>query len=315
MFVQGAWVQGSITSTAVIYILLSVCAYAYACAAGSSTNGTECGRYIIMPTVVDRCGIIVILLSIAWPAVTMRNRYNAECQIGESEHNASLHQCEDESGHYLLHDPIPFNGTITAVNAKGFCTLVNKTDQIVALRLVIYQMANNYFKFNSVEIEAECDNTTVVENNCTLGSVHQDNMDVKVHSDDRIAIKFNTTSCGDICTFQPATVNNSNSQFMYFPKGMKVNSNRKQQRRNLSLHFSANILKGKITKKTTSVMCKYGYRTDACTCYMLSLSVFTFSGNQHDCVLIQVCMHAIGMLPLTHPKASTGVKTHISYMH
>ena len=67
-------------------------------------------------------------------------------------------------------------------------------------------------------------------------------MDVKVLADDLIAIQFNTQSCNDICTFQPATVNNSNSQFLY------INRGKKQLRHNVSLHFSANILNGKIPK-------------------------------------------------------------------
>ena len=71
-------------------------------------------------------------------------------------------------------------------------------------------------------------------------------MDVKVLTDDFIAIQFNTQSCNDICTFQPATVNDSNSQFSY-KMDIKMNQGKKQQRRNVSLHFSANILNGKIS--------------------------------------------------------------------
>ena len=184
-------------------------------------------------------------------------RQNAECQIGESEHNASLLeslQRADESGQYLLHDLIPFNGTITAVNASGFCTLINRTDQILALRLLIYRRRaeGRYFNVNAgdpINIEAECENISLTEDEYSLGSVYQDSMDLKVLADDRIAIRFNTQYCDGICTFQPATVNNSNSQFMFFPRGVNINTkNGGQQRHNVSLHFSANILNGKIPK-------------------------------------------------------------------
>ena len=96
-----------------------------------------------------------------------------------------------------------------------------------------------------VNIEAECENISMTKKIYSLGRVYQDSMDVKVLAGDFIAIQFNTQSCNDICTFQPATVNNSNSQFSYTDK---MNPDEKQPRHNVSLHFSANILNGKISK-------------------------------------------------------------------
>ena len=74
-----------------------------------------------------------------------------------------------------------------------FCTLINRTDQILALHPVIYRRRadGNYFRVNAadpINIEAECENISLTEDEYSLGSVYQDGMDVKVLADDLIAI-------------------------------------------------------------------------------------------------------------------------------
>lgn len=112
---------------------------------------------------------------------------------------------------FLLKKPFPFDGTIVAVNASGYCTIAGGTERLrpFVMRLSLY---NGYRKFNVYKnVPANCDwSTEDYDDEILLGSVKElITMDVKAGQ--TLAIEFND-ECDRLdggketfCTFTPAT--------------------------------------------------------------------------------------------------------------
>ena len=173
--------------------------------------------------------------------------YVAERQIGESEHDLSMlesHEPGEETGLYLLPEPVPFNGTLVAVNASGYCINSATSNLSVMLCLTVYRPTGIGMKYEQTETSimfgVDCDHST---GDYTYSSVER-TLEVKVQRDHYLGVKFHKRKK---CSFQPATLNSTDSWFFSRPKPEKVIAiNETRIMQNVSLQLSVIITSGKV---------------------------------------------------------------------
>ena len=140
---------------------------------------------------------------------------------------------------------IPCDGTLlVAISATGFCILTERTDQNVSLHLIIYREVNSMPITTYHLIPAECDianNNSVSGIDYSFGSVSHNNLSIPVTSDNLllVGIQFLTT-CTDECSFQPAIINDTSKQMLWFIE-MNKPLHEAEDFSNVSLLFTATI--------------------------------------------------------------------------
>ena len=164
---------------------------------------------------------------------------HADCNIvgGDIQNYESL-QPTNMTGYFSY--LIPCNGTLVAVNATGFCILTERTDQEVSLLLVIYRQDGA----TSIHlVPADCDfanRNSVSGIDYSFGSVSDNDLHIPVTSDEILNIGFFTTCSIDGCQFQPAIINDTSTQMLWFLERDKP-VNEVEDFSNVSLLFSATI--------------------------------------------------------------------------
>ena len=163
---------------------------------------------------------------------------HADCNIvgGDIQNYESL-QPINMTGYFSY--LIPCSGTLVAVNATGFCITTGRTHQHVSLLLVIYRQDG---AISIHLVPADCDfanRNSVSEIDYSFGSVSDNDLNIPVTSDEVLSIGFFTT-CIDGCSFQPAIINDTSTQMLWFLERDKpVNETKGVS--NVSLLFSATI--------------------------------------------------------------------------
>ncbi|CAI8021504.1 Ephrin type-A receptor 4a (Fragment) [Geodia barretti] len=148
------------------------------------------------------------------------------CEIqtrGESEHNVTRLQMlreEEESeygstGMFIIQEPVDFGLTIVEVNASGYCTVNERTEQPFHLLLAIYEGQR---RVEVKEVSAECDSSTN-DTETILCRVQLDT-NISVPANSSIGILFNprcSTSSGgkNRCSCRPATLDTGTEQYTY----------------------------------------------------------------------------------------------------
>ena len=164
---------------------------------------------------------------------------HADCNIvgGDTQNYKSL-QPTTMTGYFSY--LIPCSGTLVAVNATGFCILTERTHKEVSLLFVIYR-ENDAVSVHLVP--ADCDfanRNSVSEIDYSFGSVSDNDLKIPVISDEVLGIGFFTTCSIDGCPFQPAIINNTSTQMLWFIERDKP-VNEAKDISNVSLLFSATI--------------------------------------------------------------------------
>ena len=145
--------------------------------------------------------------------------------MGELDPNTTLLkdlQPSNSNEVYMISEPISCNGTIVSVTANGFCILTGRTDQIVSLRLYIYQMQDNELflrRENEIaNIDAECNGSTITTTSSgieySIGSVSAECINIQVTAGDFLAVRVNSACTKKRCFLQPAIVSDNGTHIM-----------------------------------------------------------------------------------------------------
>ena len=159
------------------------------------------------------------------------------------------HEPRVEAGLYLLPDPIPFNGTLVAINASGYCINSEASrSNMSKICLTYYRPTGIGMEYEQTEIpivfSVDCDHSTSDSQNYTYGSVEKGALEAKVQRGHYLGVKFHKRKK---CTFQPATLNSTDSQFFSLPKPQQViDINKIRIMQNVSLQLSVIITSGKV---------------------------------------------------------------------
>lgn len=169
-------------------------------------------------------------------------------RFGESENNATYLQerFDNDSqqydvGQFML--PITTNGTISAINASGYCLTANMTQKTFSLLYLVYQKDKKNQRGENHFLPAVC-NTSVGED-VVIGTVQKTIKDgIKVKDGDYLAVRFGNC-LKERCNFRPATRPESGDQeYWYTGSGAGNLSNIMESAiRVQGLHFSFDVAK------------------------------------------------------------------------